>query len=200
MSRQGMKEREELDFYPTPAWAVWTLIDNAPIDWGDIGDYWLEPACGDGAIVKAFCSHADVKVKEIDWVTIDIADRDFPLTHQMDFMEYKRSMMKRLRSVGLVRDPWFDLAITNPPFSLLDCYIARLRAMARHVLILARLNILETIERNEDFCNDTPDVYVISPRPFADATSYAWFHWYGKPRRKGHLVVLPTWYGGNGHD
>ena len=48
------------DFYPTPAWATYALIDNERF----VGDIW-EPACGDGAMSAVLAQTGNTVISSI---------------------------------------------------------------------------------------------------------------------------------------
>ena len=58
-------ERRASDYYPTPAWCIWRLLDALSLP---CRCTWLEPAAGDGAIVRA----VNAVVPDLDWVAVDI--------------------------------------------------------------------------------------------------------------------------------
>jgi hypothetical protein len=81
------------DFYPTPAWATYALIDNEKFS----GDIW-EPACGDGAMSKVLAEIG----RPID--SSDLYDRGFGEIG-IDYLTSKRQATN---------------IITNPPFNSAD--------------------------------------------------------------------------------
>jgi hypothetical protein len=142
--RRGAKGIPD-DAYPSPNWTVFRLLKaGIPLPDGSGGFMqrrWLEPAVGDGAIVEA-CSAAGVRA---DWTFVDLCDGTDYLTWQPPHE--------------------FDVAITNPPFALTYEFARKMRQEARHVLLLTRLNILESAERCAWLRADMPDVYVLPNRP-----------------------------------
>lgn len=95
-------------------------------------------------------------------------------------------------------DTHYDVIITNPPFSLAMPFIQRSLELADHVVMLLRVNFLETEDRWDFMSKNAPDIYVLPQRPSftpdggTDATAYAWFHWppESRGRRRGSLEVL----------
>ena len=56
--------RAAYDYYPTPAWCVRRLLEAVDLP----GGRWLEPAVGDGAIVRS----VDAARDDVRWTTIDV--------------------------------------------------------------------------------------------------------------------------------
>ena len=79
------------DFFPTPAWATYALIDNERLR----GDTW-ECACGDGAMSRVLETAGSRTV-----ISSDLFDRGYG-DHGVDFVDAKRKT---------------DNIITNPPYN-----------------------------------------------------------------------------------
>jgi hypothetical protein len=151
------------DFYPTPAWATFALIDNEPF----CGEIW-ECACGDGAM-SAVLAETGGKV-----VSSDLYNRGFgEIGH--DFLTTTR------RGQNI---------ITNPPFHSAEGFVASgLKAAQRKFALLLRLAFLEGANRaNTIFHRHPPSrVWVFSERitfymkgaqiAGSGTTAYAWFVW-----------------------
>ena len=123
---------DDLDFFPTPAWGTRALLELIDIDGATV---W-EPACGRGHMSRVLAER-DAKV-----VSSDIADRGFGQV--FDFLS--------LEGLGLGVPPFgpVDWVITNPPFSELHRFVQQaLRVSRRGVAMLARLQIMEGVERFE---------------------------------------------------
>lgn len=173
--------RQRQDNYPTPAWCVNRLTEAVELPRGK----WLEPCAGDGAIIRAV-ARADVV-----WDAVEIRSRPIPHLEalpnvaviNMDALEYLRDSSLH-----------YDVAITNPPFTLAGHFIATCRERATHVVMLLRLNYLASETRHALMTNTRPDVYVLPNRPSfvgggkTDSIEYAWFHWH--PKSRGLLRVL----------
>jgi hypothetical protein len=96
-NRKPKEHRPESDYYPTPQSLVWCLLDQEP----ELFDYSLDiidPACGEGAIIKALKQHGFENVYGDDLSM----GRDFLTNHYQG--QYEQAMM-------------------NPPFSLFDEFI-----------------------------------------------------------------------------
>lgn len=93
--------------------------------------------------------------------------------------------------------PRWNVAITNPPYSLALEFVQAMLPLADHVVVLTRLNFLAGGVRREFFAKDMPDVYVLPNRPSftedgrTDATEYAWLVWTPeRGRTTGKIEVL----------
>lgn len=193
-------EREEADFYPTPAWPVDRLVEavELPRVVDDRPARWIEPCVGDGAIVRAFDWQPGPRV---DWTTVDIRPQcrfEVPTYVSHHVGDY-RALAPRLGH--------FDVCPTNPPFFLALQLLRELRRWCRIVAFLLRLNWLEGprapyLRRP----GNMPDVYVLPQRPKfkekirdkktgklrpagTDATAYSWMVW-GGPLGGGQIRML----------
>jgi hypothetical protein len=151
------------DFYPTPRWASFALIENERFQ----GDVW-ECACGDGAMSAVLEETGNTIISS------DLYDRGFgEIGH--DFLTTTRS---------------FRNIITNPPFHSAEGFVAVAfkQAQAKFALLL-RLAFLEGAHRAETiFCARPPSrIWVFSERitfypkdarrAGSGTTAYAWFVW-----------------------
>lgn len=155
------------DFYPTPRWATFALIENERFN----GDIW-ECACGDGAMTKVL-ENSGSRVE-----SSDLYDRGFgEIGH--DFLNTKR------RHANIV---------TNPPFNSAEGFVATaLQRADRKFALLLRLAFLEGANRANTIFHKHPParVWVFSERitfymkgaqaAGTGTTAYAWFVW-----DKGH--------------
>jgi hypothetical protein len=150
------------DAYPTPYWAVHRLLDVLPIrDW--LPGRWLEPAVGSGAILDAVGDHESCMLIDTypNWTTVDVravesSDRRAVHWPSTNFLEQFGS------------SKLFDVAITNPPFSLAFEFAKKMTKIARHSFLITRLNILEAGKKSgrlKWLSQNTPDVYVLPDRP-----------------------------------
>lgn len=201
------KDRHRKDNYPTPAWCVDRLLDAKPkfiermrssVD----RPYALEPCAGDGAIIKAFMDHPFApplewsmveirKAKKVKDGLMDLAKLGYgePFAGQ-DFFKFPPP-----------KEP-YDLAITNPPFSVAWEMLHRCWEICDHICFLLRLNFFGSELRHEWLQKHMPDVYILPNRPrFAknkdgvlgsDSIEYAWFHWDTgiKTRKQGKTTLL----------
>jgi hypothetical protein len=151
------------DFFPTPGWATYALIDNEKF----AGDIW-ESACGDGAMSRVL-EKTDRTV-----ISSDLYDRGFG-EKGVDFLSARR------RAANIV---------TNPPYNSAEGFVsAGIRGAEKKFALLLRLAFLEGANRaNTIFARTPPSrVWVFSERitfypsgavrKGSGTTAYAWFVW-----------------------
>lgn len=151
------------DFFPTPKWATFALIDNEKFK----GEIW-ESACGDGAMSR---------VLEQTGETVFSSD-----LHNRGFGESGRDFLKCERSTPNI--------ITNPPYNSAEGFVAAgVRNATRKFALLLRLAFLEGANRANTIFDAMPParVWVFSERitfypsgvepKGSGTTAYAWFVW-----------------------
>lgn len=151
------------DFFPTPAWATYALIDNESFD----GDIW-ESACGDGAMSNVL-AQTGRSVR-----SSDLYDRGFGDVG-VDFLETST------RAANIV---------TNPPYNAAEGFVqSGLAAADKKFALLLRLAFLEGGNRQRSIFSVAPPsrVWVFSERitfyptnaerKGSGTTAYAWFVW-----------------------
>jgi hypothetical protein len=151
------------DFFPTPAWATYALIDNERFK----GTTW-ESACGDGAMSRVLETGCERVVSS------DLFDRGYG-EGGVDFLSVNRRV---------------DNIITNPPYNSAEAFVAAgVRQANKKVALLLRLAFLEGANRARTIFNDFPPsrVWVFSERITfypkgaivrgSGTTAYAWFVW-----------------------
>lgn len=184
-------KRSEADFYPTPPWCVERLLEAVGLP----GGVWLEPAAGQGAIVKA----VNAMRTDVRWRVVELDARFEP---ELARQTGKREVITRSFldvSPRDLRTP-LSVVVTNPPYSLAMPMIEHALGFdARFVVMLLRLNFLASAGRADFMRTHAPDVYVLPNRPSfsgagTDSIEYAWFVWHGrKHRTRGMVSVLaPT--------
>ena len=172
-SNHSTSERECNDYYATEPKATELLLERERFS------NVLEPACGEGHIVKVLESH------NIETTCCDIIDRGYGT--QYDFFAIKE---------------WEGDIVTNPPYkNALDFVKHALDIVPIHskVAMFLKLQFLEGKARGEFFKDNPPKkVYVSSSRlncakngefdkyP-SSAIAYAWFVW--KKGFKGKPVI-----------
>lgn len=179
-------KRSPADFYATPEWCVRRLLDAIDLPGGE----WLEPAAGDGAIIRATAR------PDVNWSAWELRSEERAAlcnalpkdrVHIEDFLEAS--------AAGRLGNRRYSVAITNPPFRLAQDFIDSCLQCADQVVMLLRLNYLASKSRWDFMSGHTPDVYVLPSRPSftgggTDSIEYAWFVW-GKARRsEGRVRVL----------
>lgn len=182
--------RADADFYPTPAWCVERLLDRLELPGGS----WLEPAGGDGAIVRA------VARDDVTWTAVDIRPEAVAAL-QREGAEAHWGSFPRLVESGAINLSTFDVVITNPPFSEAQAFLdaclspGRMKLMTPVVMLL-RLAWLAGEERAAGHQRAMPNVYVLPQRPSftgsgTDSADYAWFVWQaGVTGTNGIIEVL----------
>jgi hypothetical protein len=113
-----------LDLYETPPVAVEALLRVEKIP----QTVW-EPAAGRGAIVRVLRDHRHTVV------TSDIVARNFPLDFVGDFLAQTEA------PAGV------EVILTNPPFKIIEPFVARALALCPRVIVLARLAFMESERR-----------------------------------------------------
>jgi hypothetical protein len=151
------------DFYPTPSWATYALIENEKF----VGPIW-EPACGDGAMSEVLSKIGSAVASS------DLYDRGYgDIGH--DFL----TTTKRHSNI-----------ITNPPFHSAEGFVRSglTNAQSKFALLL-RLAFLEGANRANTIFHRHPParVWVFSERitfymkgvqvAGSGTTAYAWFVW-----------------------
>ncbi len=166
------------DFYPTPRWATYALIENEKF----VGDIW-ESACGDGAmsnVLSETCSNVR---------STDLFDRGFG-EGGIDFRTSSDTA---------------DNIVTNPPFNAAEEFVhAGLKSAKHKFALLLRLAFLEGAGRQRTIFDETPPakVWVFSERitfypknaerKGSGTTAYAWFVWDKEKTGPTELCWLPT--------
>ena len=156
-------DRNGPDFFPTPEWATYALIDNEKFK----GEVW-ECACGDGAM-STVLAQATQKV-----VSSDLYDRGFGEAG-VDFIKATRAT---------------DNIVTNPPYNCAEAFVrAGAQCSKSKFALLLRLAFLEGANRANTIFSRLPParVWVFSERitfyprgaeiKGSGTTAYAWFVW-----------------------
>jgi hypothetical protein len=151
------------DFFPTPRWATFALIDNEKFS----GNIW-ESACGDGAMSEVLAATGQ-PVK-----STDLFDRGYG--------EGGHDFLKATSKANNI--------VTNPPYNCAEGFVSNgLQLADRKFALLLRLAFLEGANRaNTIFAKKPPSrVWVFSERitfymkgakqAGSGTTAYAWFVW-----------------------
>jgi hypothetical protein len=164
--RHTLAERG-LDLYETPSCATEALlrVERLP--------HWVwEPAAGRGAIVDVLRDHGHACVAS------DIVAYDFPLHFVRDFLTAAKT------PAGV------ECILTNPPFQIVNDFVAHALDLCPRVIMLARLAFLESERRTEIlehrglarvhvFRNRLPMMHRADwngPRA-SSAVAFGWFVW-----------------------
>jgi hypothetical protein len=164
------------DFYPTPRWATYALIDNERFE----GRIW-EAACGDGTMARVLRESG----RPVD--ASDLYDRGYGETG-VDFLKASRSV---------------ENVVTNPPYNSAEGFVeAGLRQTTQKLCLLLRLAFLEGANRRRTIFTKTPParVWVFSERitfypagaevKGSGTTAYAWFVW---DKQSSNLETTLKW-------
>lgn len=151
------------DFYPTPPWATYALIDNEAFS----GEIW-ESACGNGAMSEVLKDASPLVTSS------DLYDRGYG-DIGVDFLNSARKAAN---------------IVTNPPYNSAEGFVrAGLEKTERKFALLLRLAFLEGAKRQRSIFSVSPPsrVWVFSERitfyPLnaerkgSGTTAYAWFVW-----------------------
>ncbi|MGH6614977.1 hypothetical protein [Sphingomonas sp.] len=168
------------DFYPTPEWATYALIDNEKFD----GEIW-EPACGDGTMARVLAETGEQVLAS------DLYDRGYGEVG-VDFLKSDRSV---------------ENIVTNPPYNAAEGFLETGYKLARRkCALLLRLAFLEGANRQRKIFSNTPParVWVFSERitfypanaevKGSGTTAYAWFVWDKGYEGPTELKWLPLGY------
>jgi hypothetical protein len=164
--RHALSERGA-DLYSTPPCAVEALLRVEQLP------HWIwEPAAGRGAIVNVLRDHGRATIAS------DIIDYGFPLHFVANFLATTKV------PAGV------ECILTNPPFQIVNAFVAHALDLCPHVIMLARLAFLESERRSEILEHrGLTRVYVFRKRlpmmhrdgwtgPRASsAIPFAWFCW-----------------------
>jgi len=151
------------DFFPTPGWATYALLDNEKFE----GDIW-ECACGNGAMSKILEKNGNRVYSS------DLYNRGFGDTG-IDFTE--------------ATTHW-DNIVTNPPYNSAEAFVSTgVNLAKKKFALLLRLAFLEGVNRANTIFSYTPPsrVWIFSERitfyaagavvKGSGTTAYAWFVW-----------------------
>jgi hypothetical protein len=170
------------DFYPTPAWATYALIENEKFT----GDIW-ECACGDGAMSNVLQKTSNSVISS------DLYDRGFGES-AVDF----RFAQRKISNI-----------VTNPPFNAAEEFVhSGLKNAQQKFALLLRLAFLEGVGRQQTIFTKNPPsrVWIFSERitfypknaeqKGSGTTAYAWFVWDQNHFGPSEVKWLPPGYKG----
>jgi len=174
------------DIHYTPAWVTQLALTAGIFGRPRVGEVWLEPSAGRGAILRVVRS-------EHPALTL----------HAVEIEDHREELLVSASSatIGnfLGMEPYeVSLVVGNPPFSRALEFIHHSLKFAPRVVFLLRLGFLESAERASWFRVCCPDVAVIPDRisfdgEGSDKSAYAWFTFYRDANRnQGTLRILPT--------
>jgi len=180
--------------YPTPPWVVERFLEECLKDLPLSSSlHWIEPCAGSGLIIKTVNSLVEPNPK---WTAVEILPNY--RKELIKIVPASRVCIENFLTTNF--DTRFDVAITNPPYSLAYRVIQKSLRIADWVVMLLRVNWLGSDSRQKFLSAFAPDVHVLPNRPSfstdgaTDSTEYGWFVW-GPPPRKRHygaVTVLNT--------
>lgn len=180
------KTRVAADYYPTPAWCVHRLAEALDLPAGR----WLEPAAGDGAIIRA------INRQDVEWTAAELRPEEKP--GLLKLVSEERLVLGDFLQASK-HDPRlgqrFDVAITNPPYRHAEAFVRACLQSADVVVCLLRLGFISSQERQPFLRQHAPDIYVLPNRPCfvhgaSDHSEYAWMVWRDPPRTSGSWALL----------
>ena len=180
--KKNNKEREELDYYATPAAEVKNILDTLGYNFSD--KTILEPCVGGGHMVAGIQKYLDENNQApIQCYGTDFKDRGFSSTKWA--LQY---------GVDTLSDDYpidkADIVIMNPPYATIEPFLIRALEIAQDKLIvLCRTQVLEGAGRYEKIFKDNPptEVYQYVDRiqcwkggvkpSGTSAQAYCWLVW-----------------------
>ena len=171
-TKKNSKKRIENDYYPTPAWCIDRLLEEVNM----LSGKWLEPAAGDGALIRSVDARLGVRPT---WTAVELQDKF--KTDLEASVDPSRVHIESFLDAPLLKE--YDVIITNPPFSKALEFIKKsIELEPEYVCMLLRLNFMGSGERSDFLRQYTPDIYVLPNRPSfngkgTDSIEYAWFIW-----------------------
>lgn len=179
---QRIDKKDELDFYPTPPWAIRIFIEKSLPAEPD--DSFLEPACGKGHMLNTLKEY----YKHVDGFDI----QNFGYNKVQDFLDFDA-------------ENEYDWVITNPPFNKAEEFVLHgLKVCRKGVAIFARTSFIESVGRYNRLFKPFPPYCIAQytervplhkgrlEKKGVTATSYAWFVWLKEvPIYQTKVVWLP---------
>jgi hypothetical protein len=156
-------KRSPADFYATPAWPVHRLLERLPLPAG----LWLEPCAGEGAIIRAvnsFPGPGAFDPGDIRWTAHELREECKPKLYEAAGRLVTIGDFLAVKPPRTSSGPYYDVSISNYPFSIAMEMIEHNLKFASHVLSLLRLNFFGSEKRNAFFQREMPDVYVVPDR------------------------------------
>jgi hypothetical protein len=187
-------EREELDYYATPAAEVVNILET--LDYDFTFKTILEPCIGGGHMVAGIQSYLTEHGQKPDkCYGTDYKDRGF-----------RSNIWEIQYGLDTLADDYpydsVDVVIMNPPYSTIEPFLIRALDIAKDVVIvLCRTQVLEGASRYEKIFKDNPPTHIFSyvdriqcwkggKKPTgSSAQMYSWLVW-----EKGSDSKLPTWH------
>lgn len=179
------KERDALDYYATPPWEVENILREIQIK--DLSESLiLDPGCGGGHLIDGILKvYPNARI-----IGTDVQPRDDKIKEAHKTVDYRSGLEFDFLSDSYPIEKC-DYVIMNPPFKTIIPFVLHSLDIAeKGVLMLARIQFLEGVERYEKVLKSNPptDIYVYIDRiacykggDFGEKPNsiqcYAWFYW-----------------------
>lgn len=139
------------EWWPTPPWLAERIVE-----WADpiAGESIVEPSAGDGALVRAIRAHDARRCGVHEWslvTAVELRHEREPELRAAGADDVVIGDWPTVAATWSMRDrPTFDLAISNPPFSLVAQHLYPMVAVAHRAVVLLPLTALEGQERHRE--------------------------------------------------
>jgi hypothetical protein len=147
------------EVWETPWWAVRRLLEELYLPVGR----WLEPCAGNGRIIQAV---EEDRPGQIIWTAVEsrveckanLVQLAGQVACPEDFLNWDARQAARIAGADVTQERYFDVAITNPPFTKTMEVLSKLLVIADHVLILQKNTWLGGGANNgkNDFLRSSP--------------------------------------------
>lgn len=171
-------ELNKYDFYPTPYESTLSFL-HAEFDGIPIPNF-LEPAVGEGHIIKAIEFYSKERNEKTNCLGFDIRRDDGVVgTKGIDFLEWQDGDVMSERCI-----------ITNPPYILAQEFVEKAKQVnTTKICLFLKLQFLETLKRVSLFTDEKfplTRIYINSSRVSCDMNKtgsiiFAWFVWEKRP-------------------
>lgn len=182
MIGRSSEDRQAEDFYATPIEEVENILSFEPLT-----EPILDNSCGTGNIVKGLEKKGYKNI-----IATDLYDRNYGEVG-LDFISEEYPYKTGIKSI-----------IMNPPFKYINEFVVKSLKLAEDkVVVLARLQFLESVKRYEDIFKENPPsrIYVYVDRvscarngefkkKMSQSMTYAWFVWDKHTSEKGQLKFI----------
>lgn len=126
--------------WETPWWVVRRLIEEVWLPPGR----WIEPCAGNGRIIQAI---EEDRPGQFEWCAVETREECIPdlkalgaHTYCDDFLTWNSRAAAKKMGCKVTNERYFDVAITNPPFSKALDVISKCLTIATFVVVLQRSN------------------------------------------------------------
>lgn len=190
--KKNNKEREALDYYSTPTKEVENILAESNITLK--GKTILEPCVGGGHMLQGIVNYLnDVRALPHKIIATDVMNRNPQVKDEsnkiISRIEYSLGKDYDFLSDNYPYDK-ADIVIMNPPYSTIEPFVIRALEIAPEVLLLGRMQFLESESRFNNILKNNPfnEMYQYVDRiqcykngdetiSGSSAQGYAWFYW-----------------------